>query len=64
MYFPSMMAVREGATHVFGCEVSHVMVKLSHDVAPTNHMSDKLSVLHAQSTDLTVPKDLPNRYSP
>ena len=59
-----MMAVREGATHVFGCEVSHVMVKLSHDIAATNHMSDKLSVLHAQSTDLTVPKDLPNWYSP
>ena len=59
-----MMAVREGATHVFGCEVSHVMVKLSHDIAATNRMSNKLSVLHAQSTDLTVPKDLPNRYSP
>ena len=56
-----MMAVREGATHVFGCEVSHVMVKLSHDIATTNHMSDKLSVLQAQSTDLNNKLVLSNK---
>ncbi len=56
------MAVKAGASHVFGCDTSRVMVRVSRDVVVTNQMQDKVTLLHKLSDDITIPTDLPERY--
>ena len=55
------MAAKSGAEHVFGCDTSQLMVTLACDVVATNGMQDKVSLLHALSSDLSIPKDIPKR---
>ena len=55
------MAVRGGASHVYGCDVSRVMIKLSRDVIAANQMEDKITILHSLSNDITIPTHIPTR---
>ena len=57
-----MMAVRSGAKHVYACDLSHVMVRMSHDILVANQIEDKISVIHSSSHQLRVPETLPERY--
>lgn len=57
-----MMAVRAGAKQVYACEVNKTLAAMSHDILATNGMVDKVTVLHSLSSDLCVPRDIPERY--
>jgi predicted O-methyltransferase YrrM len=58
-----MMVKRSGAERVYACEVSDAMVSLSREALAANGLADSVTVLHSLSTMLSIPKDIPNRYS-
>lgn len=55
------MAVKGGATRVYACDQSHVMVKLSHDIITANQMEDKVASLQMHTNDLHILKDIPEQ---
>ena len=57
-----MMAVKAGAKSVYACEVNETMVTVSHDILAANGIQDDITLLHALSTTLSVPVDIPKRY--
>lgn len=57
----SMMSHRAGAGSVHACELSDSMASMSRAVLSANQMPDTVSVIHALSTNLCVPRDLPRR---
>ena len=57
----SLFAAEGGAETVYGCEMSKTMYELACDVISSNNMTDKIKILHRKSTDLLVPKDIPER---
>ena len=59
---PSMMAIRAGARQVYACELSEAMVTMSRDTLMANGITE-VTLLHASSTTLSIPRDLPERYS-
>ena len=56
-----MLAVRAGAARVYACEMNAAMAMMSRDIITANDMTDKITVIHKRSTDLTVPQHLPER---
>ena len=58
-----MMAVKAGAKRVYACELNEVMVSLSHDILAANGMQDDVTIIHALSTTLSVPQDIPERFA-
>lgn len=50
----SMFAVRAGARHVYCCESSSPLCQLAEEIISTNGMSDRITVLHAHSSELTI----------
>nr|XP_032811350.1 protein arginine N-methyltransferase 9 isoform X1 [Petromyzon marinus]XP_032811351.1 protein arginine N-methyltransferase 9 isoform X1 [Petromyzon marinus]XP_032811352.1 protein arginine N-methyltransferase 9 isoform X1 [Petromyzon marinus]XP_032811353.1 protein arginine N-methyltransferase 9 isoform X1 [Petromyzon marinus] len=59
----SMFARQAGASRVFACEVSRTAVQLAREVLSANGFAGDVSLLHAASNDLAVPRDLPERVS-
>ncbi|XP_061408359.1 protein arginine N-methyltransferase 9 [Lethenteron reissneri] len=59
----SMFARQAGAGRVFACEVSRTAVQLAREVLSANGFAGDVSLLHAASHDLAVPRDLPERVS-
>ncbi|XP_013393172.1 protein arginine N-methyltransferase 9 isoform X1 [Lingula anatina] len=57
----SMFAAKAGAQEVYSCEMSKTMYELAGDVLVANQMKDKVHLIHAKSTDITVPDDIPKR---
>lgn len=58
-----MMAVRSGSKRVYACEMNKKMVEISHDILKGNGVDNNVTVLHSLSTALSVPKDIPERYT-
>ena len=56
-----MMAARQGADEVYACELSETMVTMSRDILAANGLQDDVTVIHALSSELCVPRDLPER---
>lgn len=56
------MAVKAGASRVHACEHSGSVLAIARDVLSGNKMSEKVNLIHCHSTNLFVPKSLPNRY--
>ena len=54
----AMMAVRAGAEHVYACEINENKADLARDIIAKNGMSDKITLLRANSMDLDKDKDL------
>ncbi len=54
----SMMAVRAGAEHVYACEINANKADLARDIIAKNGMSDKITLLRANSLDLDRDRDL------
>ena len=48
---------------MYACELSDSMVTMSRDILAANQMADKINVVHAYSTNLSVPRDRPRRYA-
>ena len=57
-----MLAVRGGASRVYGCEVDVAMATMSRDIIAGNGMTDKISIINKSSTYLSIPQDLPERF--
>ena len=56
------MAARQGADKVYACELSKTMVAMSHDILAANGLLNDVNLINAVSTELSVPRDLPERY--
>jgi type II protein arginine methyltransferase len=57
----AMMAVRAGAAMVTTCEVNPVLAELTRQIVARHGLSDVITVIPRQSTDLRVGVDLPRR---
>ena len=56
-----MLAVRAGASSVYACEMSKTMFEVATDIIATNGMSTNVHLIHKNSTELTIPDDIPGR---
>ena len=56
-----MFAVEGGARRVYSCDMSKTMFEMACDVIQDNKMADRIHVIHAKSTDLSVPQDIPEK---
>jgi len=57
----SMMAVREGAAHVYACEAEGLMARLAQDIIDRNGMSDKITIIAKHSSELRIGVDMPTK---
>ena len=58
----SMMAVRSGAKMVSACDFNETLFSLSRDIVAANGLEGQVNIIHALSTSLTIPRDIPNRF--
>ncbi|WP_416260281.1 50S ribosomal protein L11 methyltransferase [Gibbsiella quercinecans] len=59
--FLSMLAVQNGAKHVYTCEVNPYVAKKAEEIISINGYKDKITVINKLSTDLILGFDLPDR---
>ncbi|XP_022253594.1 protein arginine N-methyltransferase 9-like isoform X1 [Limulus polyphemus] len=58
-----MFAVKAGADQVIACEMSEALCVTAADVLKANHMDKRVKVINKHSTEMLIPKDLPERVS-
>ena len=56
-----MFASRVGADCVFACDLSETMCDIAAKALQANGMSDRVTLYHMMSTDMKIPKHLPER---
>ena len=49
---------------MYACEMNATMVTMSHDILAANRMTDNVAMIHKMSTEMTIPRDLPERLIP
>lgn len=59
----SLYAVSAGAHDVQACDYSPTMCAIAQHVIEANKVEEKIVVINKLSNDLTIPQDLPQRYS-
>ena len=57
-----MMAIKAGASKVYACEFSGCVLAIAREVLLANKMSEMVNLIHCHSTNMSIPKSLPNRY--
>ena len=59
----SMFAARAEADHVYAAEMSRVFCQVAQECITRNGFEKSITVLHANSNDLTVPQSIPTPVS-
>src|SRR5882672_9242855 len=57
----ALMAARAGATRVTTCEAVGLMAARAREIITQNGLSDRITVIPKMSTDMAVPRDMPER---
>lgn len=57
----SMMAAKSGAEMVRACDFNETLFSLSQDIVAAHGLEGQVNIIHALSTSLTVPRDIPSR---
>ena len=57
-----MFAVDCGAKQVYSCDMSKTMFEMACDVVQHNNKADRIQLIHAKSTDLQIPEDIPDKW--
>lgn len=59
--FLSMLAVQQGASHVFTCEANPRVAAMARRIIHQNGFEDKITVINKFSTDLIIGMDIPEK---
>lgn len=57
----SMMAVKSGARHVYGCETNPEILRIARQVVESNPCGERISLINKDCRNLKVPDELPEK---
>jgi type II protein arginine methyltransferase len=57
----SMLAVRAGAEHVYGCEMNPAIAVIAKEIVQKNGEADRVTVVPRASTDIRIGQDIPHQ---